>query len=270
MLKQKRVAICFSGQIRDWQFAKKNILNFFSPSNQSNIKVDYFIHTWDTNTWRYPKTNHPIFKDKKHNDLNQFLEAYSPVKYHMSVYDANDWKLAWDPLFYSFEYSVLLKQQYELENNFVYDIVVKARPDVVYNPGTPFPFHENISSGTCYTSTFITRFPSEFNKPCFDDVMFFGDSKTMDLMSGLYKYYDLKNKPSRCEEMSSTPSVDVDTNIHLGPGTLLYQYAVSNNIHPDCKYYIDYAVVRSTMKGKGLDSVDDYDKIKKIAGDWYI
>lgn len=264
MLRQKRVAVCFSGQIRDWQFAKKNILNYFSLPDQPDIKVDYFIHTWDTNTWRLPKTNHSIFKNKKHNDFEQLVNTYLPVNYHMSAYNLKEWKLAWDPLFYSFEYSILLKQQYELENNFVYDIVVKARPDVIYNPETPFPFHRNMVSGICYTATFISRFPSEFNKPCFDDVMFFGDSKTMDLMSGIYKYYNLKNKHIRYAD-----PIDIDPLVYLGPGTLLYQYAVANNIHPDA-YNIDYAVVRKTMIGKGLDPINDYDKIKEIAGDWYI
>lgn len=269
MLRQKRVAVCFSGQIRDWQFAKKNILNYFSLLGQSDTKVDYFIHTWDTNTWRFPKTSASKYVNKKHDDLIQLVKTYKPVAYHMSVYDPKDWELAWDPLFYSFEYSILLKQQYELENNFVYDIVVKARPDVVYNPRSRFPFYHIMPFGTCYTSTFISRFPNEFNKHCFDDVMFFGDSKTMDIMSGLYKYYSLRNKPSRCAEKSSTPPVDIDPIIYLGPGTLLYQYAVANNTHP-AAWNVDYAVVRSTMRGQRLDSVDDYDKIKKLWQEWYI
>lgn len=269
MLEQKRVAVCFSGQLRDWQFAKKNILNYFSPPDRSNIAVDYFIHTWDTNTWRFPKKHHYEFENKKHNDIEAIVAAYSPVSYHMSVYNPEQWKLSWDPLFYSFEYSILLKQQYELENNFIYDVVVKARPDVVYDPRNRFPFHHNMPFATCYTSTSINRFPSEFNKPCFDDVMFFGNSKTMDLMSGLYKYYSLKNKPSRDAAILPKPPIDIDIAMHLGPGTLLYQYAIANNIHPDA-WNVNYAVVRSTMQGQGLDSINDYDKIKKLWWEWYI
>ena len=268
MLKQKRVAVCFSGQIRDWQFAKKNILKFFSPPDQEEVTVDYFIHTWDTNTWRFPKKHHHQFVDEKHNDFHRLIKIYSPVNFHMSAYKSREWKLAWDPLFYSFEYSMLLKQQYELENNFTYDIVVKARPDIMYNPQQQFPFHHNMPSGTCYTSTFISRFPSEFNKQCFDDVIFFGDSKTMDIMSGLYKYYALKHRDNRNPEIT-VKQIDINPELHLGPGTLLYQYAVAHNIHPDF-WNIDYAVVRSTMRGKGLDSVEDYDKIKKLWQEWYI
>tara|TARA_Y100000389_G_C17468560_1_gene528038 strand:+ start:2482 stop:3288 length:807 start_codon:yes stop_codon:yes gene_type:complete len=268
MLKQKRVAVCFSGQIRDWQFAKKNILKFFSAAHLNEVTVDYFIHTWDTNTWRFPKKHHHEFVDEKHNDFPQLVKIYSPVNYHMSVYKSREWKLTWDPLFYSFEYSMLLKQQYELENNFTYDIVIKARPDIMYNPTKRFPFYHHVNNGSCYTATDIARFPSEFNKQCFDDVMFFGDSKTMDIMSGLYKYYALKNRDSRNLE-KTTPQTDINTELHLGPGTLLYQYAVKHNIHPD-SYKIDYAIVRSTMRGKELDSVEDYDKIKKLWQEWYI
>jgi len=269
-MKEKiRVAVCFSGQIRDWKLASKNILTYFSPTKDSDISVDYFIHTWDTNTWRFPKTDISEYVDKKHNDINELVDTYKPVAYHMSAYHPNEWKSAWDPLFYSFEYSILLKQQYELENNFVYDIVVKARPDTVYNPTNRFPFYCHIDDSACYTATKINRFSAEFNMQCFDDVMFFGTSKIMDVMSGLYKYYNLKNKFRRNAEMSSGPPIDIDSTMHLGPGTLLYRYAVKHNIHPDsCK--IDYAIVRSTMRDQGLDSVEDYDKIKKLWFEWYM
>ena len=188
----------------------------------------------------------------------------------MSAYDPKQWQYwaLWDPLFYSFEYSILLKKQYELENNFVYDIVIKARPDTVYNPANRFPFHHVILDGSCYAASDISRFPSEFNMQCFDDVMFFGSSKTMDVMSGLYKYYALKNRDSRNLE-KTTMQIDINTELRLAPGTLLYQYAVKHNIHPDA-YKIDYAIIRSTMRDKGLDSVEDYDKIKKLCNEWYI
>lgn len=271
MKEKKRVAVCFSGQLRDWKFASKNILNYFSTADMPNVSVDYFIHTWDTNTWRFPKTDISEYVDKKHNDIKKLVKTYKPAAYHMSAYDASQWlnKSIWDPLFYSFEYSILLKQQYELENNFVYDIVIKTRPDTVYNPANRFPFYHNLVDGSCYAATDINRFSGEFNMQCFDDVMFFGNSKIMDVMSGLYKYYYLKNKNSYRLKLSPNPPIDIDTSIHLGPGTLLYQYAVKHNIHPD-SYKIDYAIVRSTMRDQGLDSVADFDKIKKLWLDWYI
>jgi hypothetical protein len=268
-MKEKiRVAVCFSGQIRDWKLASKNILTYFSPAKDSGISVDYFIHTWDTNTWRFPKTDIHTYIDEKHNDISELVDTYKPVSYHMSEYHLDEWKLTWDPLFYSFEYSIMLKRQYELENNFVYDIVIKARPDTVYNPTKRFPFYHHVVDGSCYTASEIARFSAEFNTQCFDDVMFFGNSKTMDVLSGLYKYYDLKHRDNRNSEIT-VKQLNINTELHLGPGTLLYRYAVSHNIHPD-SYKIDYAIVRSTMQGKGLDSVEDYDKIKKIWMDWYI
>jgi hypothetical protein len=267
MLGKKRVAVCFSGQLRDWQFATKNILNYFYTSGMPDVSVDYFIHTWDINTWRVSKENHNACTTTRHKDIKRIVKAYKPAAYHMSAYDSGRWPRAWDPLFYSFEYSMLLKRQYELENNFVYDIVIKARPDTVYDPANHFPFYHGILDGSCYTTTNINMFPREFNMQCFDDVMFFGDSKTMDVMSGLYKYYNLKNKNSYILEKSQTPPIDIDTNIYLGPGTLLYQYAVTHNIHP-AVYNINYAILRSTMRNKGLDSVADYDKIRKLWLEW--
>jgi hypothetical protein len=270
MLGKKRVAVCFSGQLRDWKLAKTNILNYFSTVDMPDVSVDYFIHTWDTNTWRFPKIDINEYVNRKHNDIIELVDTYKPVAYHMSAYDPKQWQYwaIWDPLFYSFEYSILLKKQYELENNFVYDIVIKARPDTVYNPANRFPFHRGILDGSCYTASDISRFSNEFNMQCFDDVMFFGGSKTMDVMSGLYKYYHLKNKNSHRLKLSLNPPIDLDVDIHLGPGTLLYQYAVKHNIHPDA-YKIDYAIIRSTMRDNGVDSTADFDKIKKLHQEWY-
>ena len=40
-----KIAVCLSGQLRQWEIAKENQKWFWSsgPSSQ----VDYFIHTWD-------------------------------------------------------------------------------------------------------------------------------------------------------------------------------------------------------------------------------
>ena len=89
----------------------------------------------------------------------------------------------------------------------------------------------------------------------------------MDTMSGLYKYYALKNGHRKPAE-TSEPPIDINTDLYLGPGTLLYQYAVAHNIHPET-LHVDYAVIRSTMQDKGLDSVDDFDEIKKLWFEWY-
>ena len=91
--------------------------------------------------------------------------------------------------------------------------------------------------------------------------MFFGDSKTMDVMAGLYKYYAVKRKNNK-DAMQQYE-------YHLGPGTLLYEYAVKNNIHPG-SWPTSYAVIRSTMRDHELDSIDDYEKIKRLWQEWYI
>ena len=43
-----RVAVCISGQSRTWKVAYKSILSFFDMG----ANVDFFIHTWDTNSYR--------------------------------------------------------------------------------------------------------------------------------------------------------------------------------------------------------------------------
>ena len=60
-----KCAVLLSGESRTWELAKNNIKSFFERGVKcefNNIhrpfKVDYFIHTWDTNSWRDPTQPH--------------------------------------------------------------------------------------------------------------------------------------------------------------------------------------------------------------------
>ena len=43
-----RVAVCLSGQLRQWEIAKENQKWFWESCIGTEVKeVDYFIHTWN-------------------------------------------------------------------------------------------------------------------------------------------------------------------------------------------------------------------------------
>lgn len=131
-----RIAWCFSGQIRTGIKCSKNILKFID-----NYEVDFFIHTWDVET-NIANSSKIYIKKKK---IDSFINIYYPKKYKISNYDeyqntinesninsGNIYPLFIFPMFQSIYESNELKKQFELENNFKYDYVIRARPDVVY------------------------------------------------------------------------------------------------------------------------------------------
>jgi hypothetical protein len=114
-------------------------------------KIDFFMHTWDLEDWGadwhgYP---HPQIDDSlwesivkrkpfklQDSKLSKMESLYKFKKLETtSIFDSYNPNLPikveymWD----SFKRSIELKQEYEKENNFKYDIVVKMRPDILFN-----------------------------------------------------------------------------------------------------------------------------------------
>lgn len=267
-----RIAVCFSGQARYWRESAANIKRFFEyehphPENGLGVETDYFIHTWDTNSWRLPKTDHSVYEDVKHNDRDDIIQAYKPKAFIQEEYIKDKFKRAWDPMFYSFAQSLLLKRNYELENDFQYDLVIKARLDVIYNPAHRFPL-QRVWPGVCYSATPISKFAGEFNSNNFDDVLFYGDSATMDLMSDLYMSHKITYPMEY--QYKNQEGLNLDKTLWLGPGCLLYKYMTGLSIHPDCMNPFEYAVMRSTAVEANLDSIYNYQEIRRKWFEWYI
>ena len=267
-----RIAVCFSGQARYWKESSANIKRFFEfkhhhPETGLEVETDYFIHTWDTNTWRLPKTDHKVFEDVKHDDGDAIRDAYMPKDIIIEEYTKDRFIRSWDPMFYSFARSLMLKRDYELTHSFQYDLVIKARMDVIYNPAMQFPL-QRVWPGVCYTSTPVSKFASEFNYNNFDDVLFYGDSPTMDLISDLYDTHNVE-KPMTYQ-IKNQDGLNLDPTLWYGPGCLLYKYMTKLGIHPEGSRPFDYAVMRSTAVDAKLDSVYNYNEIRSKWFEWYI
>lgn len=264
-----RIAVCFSGQPRFWRIAAENIKQYFNfeGRHSPSISTDYFIHTWDTNTIRYPKTHHWIFENVKHNETEDIISTYNPLGFEQEEWSQDAFPRAWDSMFYSFARSMMLKRNYEIDNDFEYDIVIKARLDTIYDPNLNFHI-QPIDPGICYSSKPVTKFPSEFHGNNFDDVIFYGDSRTMDLMGDLYDTFKLFHSSENIEINNS--SINQDPTMHYGPGCLLYEHCKNLNIYPDGSRVFDYVVVRSTVLDATLDCIEDYDQVRRLCHEWYI
>ena len=265
-----RVAVCLSGQARTWRTAKENILKYFDLT-EAGIQVDYFIHTWDINQYR--RKDHITWLDREDEKVlptekEDLIKAFNPITIELEEYRKEDYVSLWAALLYSFMKSVWLKRQHEIENDFRYDLVIRARTDINYFqegicnlhfPHNKFYAHP-VQHLTGYsTMPILNRFATEFNAPCFDDVFFYSNSTTMDIISNCYRWY--------------TDIVKTGDEQHpayrYGPGTILYRYLVERGIHPQGYRSILYYVVRKDVEEYGLHSLDNWKDIRDFSHEWY-
>jgi hypothetical protein len=254
-----RIAICFSGQLRTAIEASKNLIRYFGFLYDY---CDFFIHTWDNNQQKvYNLSN--IFPENVilNNDFfDKVNEIYSPKKLMIENYNEvyqRESKLNSDesrdyfferssPLWYSFMKSIELKKQYEIENNFRYDYVVKLRPDIIFPPERKMSFEfEGINIRN--NEVFIENKSDfdEYNKEFMDDVYFIGNSISMGIFSGYYEYM-------------------------INNYMTVYYYLKLNNIN--LSSYIKHSYFEnsySILRPECLEYLDDYYKCKECDGYYY-
>jgi hypothetical protein len=270
------MAVCFSGQPRHWKWCIDNIKHFFAPGTtqhyvKGEIQTDFFMHTWNVNTWRKPgkpRDFQPV--DEQHNDYQAIVDQYEMKAARLEKFDEKKYVLAWDPMLYSMAQSLSLKRNYELQHDFEYDVVVKARLDTVYDPDTIFPFNDFVDQRSCYTSHTITKFPSEFNYWNFDDVLFYGHSNTMDIVGDIFRTTRSIYTSNYVDSLERQSDLDPAANWY-GPGCMLYHYLTQVGIRPDYAHNaIRYKVARSTMIESNLNAMQNWADISRLGNEWYV
>lgn len=128
-----RIAICFSAQTRSALYAVDYIKKFIGPLwNQ----CDFFCHTWLKDTDKLFGHGMYVLANKttiEQSTVDKLHEVYQFKKFKMENWEDVVLQRPFDPpLFYSWIESLKLKQEYEQENNFKYDIIVKLRLDNIY------------------------------------------------------------------------------------------------------------------------------------------
>jgi hypothetical protein len=270
-----RIAVCISGQPRTWRTAKDNILKYFDIG----VEVDFFIHTWDTNEYRY--INQIDFADRPNEKIlptekEEIIQAFKPKDIEIEDYKSENFVSLWSTLLYSFMKSVHMKRKYEIENDFRYDIVVKMRFDVNFlqsgfcnfrQKNDKFYIHDVQPLTAFSTTVILPKFPSEFNYNCFNDVFFYGNSMTMDIIAQTYRWYEkLVNENKSINDKGGYVK---DAANFYGPGTLLYKHLINWGISPQGFRNIPYYIVRKEMEDAGLNSIKDWEQIKDFSQAWY-
>jgi tetratricopeptide (TPR) repeat protein len=135
--RNKRIALCISGRMlgKEYKSFKKNIIDLYD-------KVDIFIHTWYDSNIDYNfldeigVTDHIIekYEPSKFNVVTNNLKnrIYDPSPYSSKdeLYNRNRFYNNNSPMYYGIYKTLKMKRNYELSNNFIYDVVIRIRSDV--------------------------------------------------------------------------------------------------------------------------------------------
>lgn len=269
-----RIAICISGQLRSYKSCIENSKRYFETINIPNkkIQIDYFFHTWDINTWSMSDAERNTGEFNTHDtysdiDIQYIKSTINVIDYKIESYygyrQYSDISNIWSGLFYSMKSCNDLKSKHEMNNKFTYDLVIKTRFDIIHPLDSVFPVHD-LEENTAYAAWEIEVFPNEYNLLHFQDVIFYGNSKTIDSVCNIYeKYYvPLFNKYSIAQ--NGVPKENI-----LGPGTMLHLYFKQEGIIPKFLHHIPYYISRYDTYVNKLDGIIDIDEVKKNASDYF-
>ena len=249
------IAVCFGGEPRTYDMCAENIHNFFNIPGRPDLDVKFFAHTWTNNTYKTPIHDDPnkhgikienenLNLDFLKEDLQKFynfeklkiedkfpkqlLRKDSDVVPHDNGLNIGVYCIDWDHLFYSDFQSNLLKRIYELENNMTFDIVVKMRFDLSFNPEKTFldllDLHGGVFEKIIYSS--VNPMFSDYYRVQMDDCLYYGSSFSMDLLQSNMWFF---NRGLYCpNDLSGKKFNDPFSLAIAGPGVRLATYC---NLH---------------------------------------
>lgn len=257
-----RIAICMSGQLRQWEYGKENQKWFWSSFNQEEYEVDYFIHTWDYSQDRAGARQDYETREITTKEYEEVIKWYGPKRALIESKQPKDFLGIdhWSCLFYSLGQSLLLKQEYELENNFKYDLVIKTRPDLVFSPEYHAHIEWNMLEDGQITTTHGGIMPTEFHNINFNDCVFYGNSYTMDLLINMLPYRQKMINHKVTDNIWVHP---------IGPGVLMHDFFREFGITP----YFGTRWLETILK-EGVPKVDlfnqeEFNQVEKYFRDWY-
>lgn len=147
----KKVALCISGYVRDFENSYQNLFSNII-NNNSNYDFDIFIHTWDIvnskNTQLYGrngKDKRKFFNNFNKINYEKLISTYNPKSICIEKYDDTHFQrysdyqfgnnpLAVFPQFYKVTECGKLVTSYSMFDNQEYDIFIRTRFDSEVKP----------------------------------------------------------------------------------------------------------------------------------------
>lgn len=198
-----KIAVCFSGQWRTGDYCYDNLKEFLGILYPM---CDFFIHTWDINKQKCYNLSNVFPKETKltSNDVDKIKIKYNPKKIIVdNFYNTHSELVKYEsylqtnvnifdivqPLWYSFSKSIELKKEFEIENDFKYDYVIKLRPDILFHPNRRLSqdiemYKNELEKGAFYIENLIREYSIDTHT--IDDVYFLSNSESMNVASEYY------------------------------------------------------------------------------------
>lgn len=177
-----KIALCLSGHMREYWKVFPSLEKFFLSKYPN---TDIFIHTWDLqdlgsesnyiNTGMVKK----IYKPKSI-VIEKYHELYMSPLIISKNYDKNRTALNVVSMYYKIMKANLLKYKYERENYFVYDCVVRFRPDIELK--SEFNIEQHLLNHV--------NIPNLWDFGGINDQCAYSNSANMDIYSSIYKYIE--------------------------------------------------------------------------------
>jgi len=182
-----KVALCFSGQPRTWRSCKDTWENI----GLYHKNIDVFCHIWDHNTVPNDTTNIKVNTPVNAEEIQELLDFLKPKAHiidsekQFTPYDPN--QAITHPPYLSQYYGVLkaarLKKQYEIVNDFKYDIVVRVRFDS-YFPEVIVHDYNQIKKDTLHG--FMFNWDVGMARGRVSDIFWFARSEIYDMVADYY------------------------------------------------------------------------------------
>lgn len=255
-----KIALCFSGQTRTFQYCIESVKNFFSSSKGNTYY--YFGHSSNKNNYKGKNAEGVVV----HSVLDEEFEIDELYKRVSSAYNFEKLLIEcekskvvnWGQTLYSQMYANFLKQQYEIENNMMFDLVIRLRFDLCFPHDVKFEDYINflIEEKTLYTNYGLMR--NEYVLPNPSQIIHFGTSLTMDLVDSFYN--SLVN-----EGFNKLVGWNQENNCfgRVGDGAMLHKWiSIKNILQHNLRDPIPHIIIR--LNNNHLNYKTDWHKMGNL------
>lgn len=184
-----KIAICLSGHIRTWKKCYESWKLIWE--NIPNCEVDFFIHTWNENYSRINLANTQLSKiDKK--EIDELISIINPKEFIIEtpkkILHLNGPSSLRVEKYLSQYYGVMkcarLKKNYEIKNDFIYDVVIRSRFDLYFKESILNNDFIELNYKTIYGFHYVYNWDARSFR--FGDIFFYSDSLSYDVVSDYY------------------------------------------------------------------------------------
>lgn len=233
-----KIALCFSGQIRTGILTYNNIKNFIG---ELIPQCDVFVHTWDVITQTSSDLSIAGVPFKEPDELfENFSKLWNPK--NMVIESFDDWykNKQIEPLFHSLYKCNELRKNYQKEKNLIYHLVIKIRPDFIYNPSYKLKDELEIILNSDYGDSIYTLdFGNCISLNKFEDVFWIANSEIFDKAVDYYFERLKKNEVDWQTEMAEylTKNDIKYKRLYCGNEGIPYRWS---NLYDDSRTVEDY------------------------------